>query len=75
MVSRILIAIDGSAHSVKAANLGTQIAAAMEVDLVLLHVVPPKRKPSAIEEFARTEQLPGTDVEKVMRGAQNYLKT
>lgn len=74
MISRILIAIDGSAYSMKAAKLGSQIAAAMNADLVLLYVVPPNRVPSAIEEFAKTEQLPGTNVEKLMRGAKKFLE-
>ncbi len=74
MITRILIAIDGSSQSIKAAKLGSQIAAAMNLDLVLLHVVPHKRVPNAIEEFAKTEQLPGTDVEKLIRGAQKFLE-
>ena len=73
MISKILIAIDGSAHSVKAGKMGMQIAAAMDVDLVLLHVVHVTKASNAILEFSKTEQHTGTDTDRLMRAAQDYL--
>ncbi len=58
----------------KAANLGSQIAAAMSVDLVLLHVVRQEKASNAIHEFAKTEQFPGSEIEKIMQSAQAILE-
>ena len=57
MVSKILIAVDGSAHSRMAVGLGSKIAAALNADVVLLHVVWRDKVPKAMAEFANTEQI------------------
>ncbi len=73
MISRILIAVDGSPHSTKAVDVGSLIAAALDAKLLLLHVVKLERVPEAIRQFAKTEQLAGTDVDILMRGAKHML--
>lgn len=73
MISRILIALDGSAHAMKAVDIGTQIAAALKAKVALLHVVRLEKVPEAMRQFVKTEQLPGTDVDVIMRGAEHML--
>ena len=75
MISRMLIAVDGSAHSIKAVAIGSQIAAAMNASLVLLHVVKLERIPDAIREFAKTEQLRGSDVDVLVHSTRKLLES
>ena len=72
-ISRILIAVDGSAHSMKAIGVGSQIAAALNASLLLFHVVRLEKVPEAMRQFAKTEQLPGTDVDNLIRSARQML--
>ncbi len=39
MISKILIAIDGSLHSLKGVTMGAEIAAKLGAEVILLHVV------------------------------------
>lgn len=74
MISRILIAVDGSPHSTKAVDVGSLIGAALGAKILLLHVVKLEKIPEAMRQFAKTEQLPGTDVDILMRGAKHMLE-
>ena len=73
MINRILIAVDGSKHSLKAVEVGAHIAAPLNAKLVLLHVVKEESMPEAIRQFARSEHLPETDLDTLKRGAQFLL--
>ncbi len=73
MVSKLLIAVDGSAHSRMAVSLGSKIAAALHADVILLHVVWKEKVPKAMVDFASTEQIRGTDIDRLMNAAQKYF--
>lgn len=73
MVSKILIAVDGSTHSRMAVKLGSEIAAALHADVMLLHVVWHDKVPKAMAEFASTEQIRGTEIDKLMGAAQKFF--
>ena len=45
MVKKILIAVDGSQHSLQSVELGSKIAKAMGAKVVLFHVVKPYSLP------------------------------
>ena len=73
MISTILIAVDGSKHSMKGIDIGSQIAAGVNAKLILLHVVKEEKIPEAMREFAKAEHLELMDVDIRKRGAQHML--
>jgi nucleotide-binding universal stress UspA family protein len=64
-MARILIAVDGSAPSLRALELGASLAAKLEVGIVLLHAVPPvvlppgDGGPEALSELRHALQAEG----------------
>ncbi|WP_309492821.1 universal stress protein [Candidatus Hecatella orcuttiae] len=57
-VDRILVAVDGSEHSKKAADLAVDLAKKWEAELYLIHVLEEKGVPKEFKEFARIEKVP-----------------
>ncbi len=56
-----------------AVSLGSKIAAAMNADVVLLHVVWKEKIPKAMVDFASTEHIRGTDIDKLVIAAQKFF--
>ena len=73
MIGKILIAVDGSKHSLKGVEYGAEIAAALNADVLLLNVVKEMEIPEALREFAEAEHIFGTDIDLLKRGAQFML--
>ncbi len=73
MISKILIAVDGSHHANKGIEYGTEIAAAMHADVILLNVVKITAMPEGLREFAKAEHIHGMDIDLLRRGAQFML--
>ncbi len=77
MITKILVAIDGSSHSRKAVEFASQIAAALKAKLLLLYVVKHEAIPDAMRQFAKAEHLPDSEgdlAEMLKRGAQMMLE-
>ena len=62
MFKRILVAIDGSAHSMKAAETAIELARTYETDLTFLHVTTKLNLPDQLRDYLRGEQLAGQDL-------------
>ena len=62
MFKRILVAIDGSAHSMKAAETAIQLARTYDTDLTFLHVTTKLNLPDQLRDYLRGEQLAGQDL-------------
>ncbi len=74
MISKILIAVDGSSHSLKGVEYGAQIAAATHAEVILLNVVKETVLPEGLREFAEVEHIHyGMDIDLLKRGAQFML--
>ena len=73
MISKILIAIDGSRHSIKGVEYGAEIAAGINADVILLNVVKRYAIPEAVREFAKAEHVYGMDIDLLKRAAQFML--
>ncbi len=76
MISKFLIAVDGSAHSMKAVDFGAQIAAPLNAKLVLLYVAKRESIPEAISQYAKAEHIADRDADMIdvlKRGAQHML--
>ncbi len=57
MFTSILIATDGSAHSERAVELGSNLAAQYQADLSVIHVMGKGPLPKGFEQFAEVEHL------------------
>ena len=57
-MKRILVALDGSEHSKKAANLAIDLAKKYDAKLYIIHVLENKKIPEGFAEFARDERIP-----------------
>ena len=73
MIKKILIAVDGSKHSLSSVTFGAQIAKAMDAQVLLYHVVKPYKLPDALRVFAKAEHMETFDPELLRKGAQFLL--
>ena len=73
MIKKILIAVDGSKHSLSSVSYGAEIAKAMDAQVLLYHVVKPYKLPDALRVFAKAEHMQTFDPELLRKGAQYLL--
>ena len=62
MFKRILVPIDGSAHSTKAAEMAMELALTYKAELTLLHVARKFDLPDQLKDYIKTEQLTAHDM-------------
>jgi len=73
MIKKILIAVDGSKHSLSCVAFGAEIGKAVNAQVLLYHVVKPYKLPESLHVFAKAEHLPTFDPELLRKGAQYLL--
>ncbi len=73
MIKKILIAVDGSKHSLKSVQYGAEIAKSTGAKVLLLHVVKPYRLPESLKKFAQAEHMATIDADLLRKGAQYLL--
>ncbi len=73
MIKKILIAVDGSNHSLKSVEYGAEVAKGVGAEVLLYHVVKPYRLPDSLREFAKAEHMATIDADLLKRGAQHLL--
>ncbi len=73
MINKVLIAIDGSKHSLKCVEFGAQIAKDAGAKVLLFHVVKPYRLPDSLKKFAQAEHMATIDADLLKKGAQYLL--
>ena len=73
MINKILIAVDGSKHSLKSVSLGAEIAKSVGAKVLLLHVVKPYRLPDSLKKFAKAEHMATIDADLLNQGAKYLL--
>jgi nucleotide-binding universal stress UspA family protein len=59
MIKTILVAVDGSDHSLKAVDYSAAIAAAMGAELRILYVVKSQNLPKGLKQYADAEHIIG----------------
>lgn len=62
MFKRILVPIDGSAHSTKAAEMAIDLARTFKAELILLHVARKYDLPDQLKDYIKTEHLTAHDM-------------
>lgn len=73
MIKKILVAVDGSKHSLKSVKYAAEIANGMNANLLLFHVVKPYRLPDSLKTFAQAEHMATIDADLLRKGAQYLL--
>lgn len=73
MIAKILIAVDGSRHSLKSVEIGAQVAKGLGAKILLFHVVKPYDLPDSLKEFAKAEHMATIDADLLKKGAQHLL--
>ncbi len=73
MIEKILIAVDGSKHSLKSVEMGAKIAKGLGASVMLFHVVKPYRLPDSLKKFAKAEHMATIDADLLMQGAKYLL--
>lgn len=73
MIKNVLIAVDGSKHSLKTVEYGAQIAKGVGAKALLYHVVKPYQLPESLRKFAKAEHMATIDADLLKKGAQILL--
>ena len=73
MINKLLIALDGSNHSLKAVDYASEIAAALKAKVIILYVVKAYELPEGIREYAVLEHIPGTNMEILKKVAGDLV--
>lgn len=74
MIKTLLLALDGSKHSLKAADYASTIAACLKARVVIIHVLKGHELPEGFREFAKAEHILGTDMEILKQAADFLIK-
>ncbi len=72
MIKKLLVAVDGSGHSMKAVDYAASIAAAMKAQVIILYVLKSHELPKGMAEYASVEHISGGN-EAVLQRASNDL--
>jgi nucleotide-binding universal stress UspA family protein len=72
MIDKLLVALDGSNHSLKAVDYAAEIAASRKAELIILNVVKSHEFPEGLREYAEAEHVAGTDIE-ILKRLSGYL--
>ena len=73
MIGKILIAVDGSRHSLKCVEFGATVAKGLDAKVLLFHVVKPYQLPESLKKFAKAEHMATIDADLLKKGAQYLL--
>ena len=72
-IKKILVAVDGSKHSIKCVELAAAIAKPTGAQMLLFHVIKPYRLPDALKRYAKDEHIPTFDADLLRKGADYLL--
>ena len=73
MITKILIAVDGSRHALKSVEIGAEVAKGLGAQVLLYHVVKPYNLPDSLKAFAKAEHMATIDADLLKKGAQHLL--
>jgi nucleotide-binding universal stress UspA family protein len=71
-MKKILVALDGSDHAMRALGLAAEIAAKFEAELMLLHVIRKLELPDNMKNFADSEHMRG-GADEILHKAAGFI--
>lgn len=73
MINKLLVALDGSKHSLKAVDYASEIAACLNAKLIIVYVVKTQELPEGLREYAELEHIAGTEIEVLKKVAGHLV--
>ncbi len=73
MINKLLVALDGSNHSLKAIDYASEIAASLKAEVIILFVVKPQELPEGLREYAELEHVSGLDIDILRKVAGDLV--
>ncbi len=73
MINKMLVALDGSDHSLKAVDFASEIAASLKAKLIILTVVKVQEIPKGLRDYAELEHIPGLDIDILKKVAGDLV--
>lgn len=74
MIKKLLVAVDGSGHSMKAVDYASSIAAAMNAQMIILFVLKTHELPKGMVEYANLEHIQGGNEEILKTASTNLVE-
>ena len=63
MINKLLVAVDGSNHSMKAVDYASEIAASLKATVIILYVIKARELPKGLREYAELEHFGGPNID------------
>lgn len=73
MFLNIMVALDGSSHSLKACELAADLSEIYNANLILSTVITPNHFPEELKRFIKSEHIEGSDTSSLQLIASNIL--
>ena len=73
MIEKLLVALDGSNHSMKAVDHASEIDAALKAKVIILSVVRAQEIPKGLRDYAELENIPGLDIDILKKAAGDMV--
>ena len=73
MINKLLVALDGSNHSLKAVDYASEIAVALKAEVILLYVLKAIELPEGLRDYAELEHISGLDMDILMKVAGDLV--
>ena len=73
MINKILVALDGSNHALKAVDFASEIATALKAEVILLYVLKLQELPEGLRDYAELEHVAGLDIDILMKVAGDLV--
>ncbi len=73
MIHKILVAVDGSEHSMKAVDYAASIAAALKARLGILYILKTRELPKGLENYAEIEHIRGGEDAILMKVSNDIV--
>lgn len=73
MFSNILVALDGSSHSLKACKLAADLSEIYKANIILATVITPNHLPEELQRFAKSEHMEDPNLSSLQMIASNIL--
>ena len=74
MFKRILVPVDGSTHSMKAADTAIELARTFGAELTLLHVTRQLELPDQLKDYIRSEHLSTQDIVAIDEATKRVIE-
>ena len=73
IINKLLVALDGSNHSLNAVDYACTIAAALKARVILLYVLKAQEIPEGLRDYADLEHIPGLDMDILKKVAGDLV--